>query len=968
MKITALERFLEDNKPFYLNKHDRAWVVISGDVEIFHVEKDIVGKLISPRKYLYTATEGEIIFSLQSDNNIEGIQLLCISPNAKLVEVSKSQLSVLNSEQLKNKVDNWIVNITEAIFQGSVPKIYAELVPTSSAKLKYKEFAFPAKGLLWVKLKKGDINIFGQEDIHNKNKIVRSAIPVTNHFWIRAIEENTEIDILQTKEIVKDEITLMLSLKYLEEYLYEKITLLCKEEKLKNAYSLINKTNADENTISESLSKLSSIISSKKGMDVFKDIGSKNNLLDTCQIIGNKIGTKFIMPNFLDDNHQGTISKLNAISKVSNVRMRKVMLRGEWWKSENGHLLAFTKSDQKPIALIQGKGANYRIKNVEDKSSMVVTAEIANTLDPVAYMFLYSFDEQMSSVKKIILFALRGLKTDAIYIMIAACAGSLLGLLVPILSGILFDDVIPQADSGFLVEVFAILVMIAFVTAMLEIIKETLMLRVETKSNLTIQAGLMDHLLRLPVRFFRTYSAGDLTNRALGINIIRQILSNTVLTAVLSGCFSIVNLLLLFWYDTKLAWIGIFLAFLAIAFNIAIGLVKLRYDRQLADIMGDIQGFLFEFLSGISKVRITGSEKRIFSIWANKFSKLKMLGFKSGNYQNFAEVFNGSYPLLTNIFFFGFIYYVFTTASSGAATLITVGSFMAFITAFNNFMRDCLSMTFALISSLNLIPLYERVKPILEAIPETTTDSTDPGELLGNIEFNSVSFRYDDDQPLVLKDVSFQIKSGEMVAFVGPSGSGKSTILRAMLGFENPETGSIYFDGQSFESLNKDLVRRQTGVVLQNGNLMPGSIYQNIVGNSEISLEEATLAAKMAGLEEDIENMPMGMHTVISAAGSTFSGGQRQRLMIARAIVHKPRMLFMDEATSALDNRTQDIVSKSLEKLQSTRIIIAHRLSTVINADRIYVMEAGRIVEFGSYEELMQNEGLFSHLAKRQIA
>lgn len=968
MKITALERFLEDNKPFYLNKYDHAWVVISGDVEIYHVGKDISGKIVSPRKYLYTAGEGEIIFSLQSENRVDGIQLLCISPNAKLVEVNKSQLNALNSEQLKYKVDNWVMNITEAIFRGSVPKIYAELVPSTSAKLMFKEFAFPAKGLLWVKLKKGDINIFGQEDIHNKEKILRSAIPVTNHFWIRAIEENTEIDILRTKEIVKDEITLMLSLKYLEEYLYEKITLLCKEQKLKNAYSLINKTNADESTISHSLSKLSSIISAKQASDVFTDIGTKNDLLNTCQIIGNKIGTTFIMPNFLDNNHQGTISKLNAISKVSNVRMRKVILRGEWWKTENGHLLAFTKDDQKPVALIQGKAASYRIKNVEDKTSMVVTDEIANSLDPVAYMFLHSFDEQMSSVKKIILFALRGLRTDATYIIIAALAGSLLGLLVPILSGILFDDVIPQADSGFLTEVFAILVMIAVITAMLTVIKEVLLLRVETKSNLTIQAGLMDHLLRLPVKFFRQYNAGDLTNRALGINTIRQILSNTVLTAVLSGAFSIVNLLLLFWYDTKLAWIGILLAVIAIIFNITIGLIKLKYDRQLADIMGDIQGFLFEFLSGISKVRITGSEKRIFSIWANKFSKLKGLAFKSGNYQNFVEVFNGSYPLLTNIFFFGFIYYVFTQASSGTATLITVGAFMAFISAFNNFMRDCLQMTFALITSLNLIPLYERVKPILEAIPESTTDSTDPGELLGDIEFNSVSFRYDDDQPLVLKDVSFQIKSGEMVAFVGPSGSGKSTILRAMLGFENPETGSIYFDGQSFDSLNKDLVRRQTGVVLQNGNLMPGSIYQNIVGNSEISLEEATLAAKMAGLEEDIKNMPMGMHTVISSAGSTFSGGQRQRLMIARAIVHKPRMLFMDEATSALDNRTQDIVSKSLEKLQSTRIIIAHRLSTVINADRIYVMEAGKIVEFGSYEELMQNEGLFSHLAKRQIA
>ncbi len=276
-------------------------------------------------------------------------------------------------------------------------------------------------------------------------------------------------------------------------------------------------------------------------------------------------------------------------------------------------------------------------------------------------------------------------------------------------------------------------------------------------------------------------------------------------------------------------------------------------------------------------------------------------------------------------------------------------------------------MSYALISSLDIVPLYERVKPILSEQPESTSGSADPGVLLGDIEMNGVSFRYNEGQPLVLKDVSFNIKAGEMVAFVGPSGSGKSTIMRLLLGFEEPEAGAVFYDGQAFDSLNKELVRQQIGVVLQHGALMSGSIYLNIVGNSELGLEEATEAAKMAGLEDDIEQMPMKMHTVISEGAGTFSGGQKQRLMIARAIVHKPRILFMDEATSALDNRTQNIVSDSLDKLQATRIIIAHRLSTVINADRIYVMEKGKIVESGSYSELIKNQGLFASLAKRQI-
>jgi ATP-binding cassette subfamily C protein len=293
---------------------------------------------------------------------------------------------------------------------------------------------------------------------------------------------------------------------------------------------------------------------------------------------------------------------------------------------------------------------------------------------------------------------------------------------------------------------------------------------------------------------------------------------------------------------------------------------------------------------------------------------------------------------------------------------------MAFIISFNKFLNDSLKLSMAFITSLRVIPLYERVKPILEEKPESIEESLDPGELMGEIELNSISFRYYEDQPLILKNITFKIQPGEMVAFVGASGSGKSTIMRLLLGFEHPELGSIFYDGNTFDTMNKELTRRQIGVVLQNGALMSGSIYQNIIGNSELTLEDAWAAARMAGMEDDIKNMPMAMHTFISEGAGTFSGGQRQRLMIARAIAHKPRLLFMDEATSALDNKTQNIVAESLDKLQATRIVIAHRLSTIKNADRIFVLEKGEIKESGTYDELIQMDGLFTELAKRQIA
>lgn len=967
MKSTKVR--LSSNSPFFLDKHDHFWVVASHPVDIYYVKRSVKGKLKSVRNFLYTAEKGDILFSLNSNSDFEKFSLIAVSAKSKLIEINKSSIRNLSSKQLILKINRWLSACSNSLLKDNKPRIYTDISGLSGIKLKPHEVIYPSKGILWGNLITGQPTIYGEiQHQITTSEAKRILIPITKECWVQSQSSETEIELLETSDIVNDEISLMLSIHNIQKIFLQRIKDTYQSKINAEGKNIYAKATVDSEAINESMIGLKSIIQPKQDQQIFSNINRKNRLLATCQLIGSIAGFEFLEPKFICDYAQNITGQLEAISQVSNVRTRKVILRGTWWEEENGNLLAFTKENKEPVALIQNASGSYLIKNVADKTSQKMTGEMTQTLDPIAYMFLYAFDKPMTSVMKLWHFAIRGLRFDASYIVIAALTGSLLGLLIPILSGVLFDDVIPQADRKFLYEVVGIMLIVGLVSTLLLLTKGILLLRVETKSNVTIQAGLMDHLLRLPVTFYRKYAAGDLTLRVLGINAIRQILSSTVLTAVLSGTFSIVNLCLLFYYDSSLAWVGLALSFAAIIVIITLGFLKLKYDRQISDHQGEIQGFLFEFLSGISKIRVSGSEKRIFALWANKFRDFKTLGFRSGNYQNFVEAFNGSYPLLTNIFFFSFIYYALIHSTEQQNNLITVGAFIAFISAFNQFLNDCLNMSFALISSLNMVPLYERLKPILEEEPESKGESGDPGELSGEIEFNSVSFRYQEDQPLVLKNISFKIRQGEMVAFVGPSGSGKSTVLRLLLGFEDPEVGSVYYDGIAYESLNKDLVRRQIGVVLQNGSLMAGSIFKNIVGNSELTLEDAESAAKMAGLEEDIKQMPMGMHTVISEGASTFSGGQRQRLMIARSIVHKPRMLFMDEATSALDNRTQNIVSESLHSLQATRIVIAHRLSTVIDADRIYVMDEGEIVESGTYEQLIQKGALFSSLAQRQMA
>lgn len=956
------------NQPFFLARHDRAWEVINGEVEVFYADLDEQGQFKSPRTFLYRAVAGELLLSLQTSPRTEGMTLMAVSSGATLREMSLEGITDMEPTQRSQQIEQWVVKLSASLYEGKFPRVYQALEAGDHFTLGPSEVAYPSRGLVWLQLEAGALQVYGDASVPHAEKICECPVPVSNTLWVEAGQEEVEFDVLTTAQVLEDEIRLLHAIHYLQGYFLHQIEKQFIAFSSQSNQDIGQKMSADDRTITDSLSKLKSIVLPDGEEAAFTQVHTENHLLAACQLIGNEVGFTFTPPQYLDENSQNTVNQLFAIGQVSNVRIRKVILRGEWWKEENGHLLGFTQDGKSPVALIQRAPGKYEIRNPETRTSEVLTQEIAAGLDPVSYMFFYAFDEPITSIKKIWNFAIKGLQRDGMYIVLAALAGSLIGLLLPILSGILFDDVIPQADRSYLVEVFAIMIMIGVISALLQLVKGVLLLRIETKSNINVQAGLMDHLLRLPVTFYRKFAAGDLTLRALSINSLRQILAGTVMTAVLSGAFSFVNLLLLFYYDSSLAWVGIGLALVAVVFIAGIGLLKLKYDREIANVQGDIQGFLFEFLSGINKIRVTGAEKRIFSIWANRFADLKGLAFKSGSYQNFVEVFHGTYPLLTRIFFFGFLFYWMQTASTLERSLISVGAFMAFVSAFGQFLNDCLNLSLSLISSLNMVPIYERVKPILEAVPESTEDSADPGELIGDIELNSINFRYDEDQPLVLKDVSIRIKPGEMVAFVGPSGSGKSTVMRILLGFEEPESGSVYYDGQAFDSLNKDLVRRQIGVVLQNGSLMAGSIYKNIVGNSELGLDRAWEAARMAGLEEDIQQMPMEMHTVISEGAGTFSGGQRQRLMIARAIVHKPRMIFMDEATSALDNRTQNIVSESLDRLQATRIVIAHRLSTVINADRIYVMENGQVVESGTYQELMDKEGLFSNLAKRQIA
>lgn len=686
---------------------------------------------------------------------------------------------------------------------------------------------------------------------------------------------------------------------------------------------------------------------------------SEEPLLEVCRAVAGAIGMKIVRPA---SQFEASRDPLGMIARASRIRTRRVALHGIWWEQDNGPLVAFSGEGKKPVALLQKTPTSYVITDPSiEAEPVLVDSEIAATLDPFAFMFYRGFPNRVVNGKDIFEFALHGCGRDIAVIGFAGLASGLLGLLTPVATGIIFNDIIPGARLNQLFIVVLSLVVSAISVSVFDFARSIALLRLEGRMDQHVQGGVWDRLLELPVPFFRDYAAGDLADRAMGINAIRQILSGTTINAILSGVFSLFSLALLFWYSVSLAKIAILITLGALLFLAVSSYIQLKCQKDLTSISGRLAGVVLESITGIAKFRVSGSEGRVFSRWANLFTDQRRLSIKSRTIQNSVETFSSVYPVISSMIIF--IMIVIYAEKEPLST----GDFLAFNSAFGQFLNSVIGVFMSISGAIGILPIYQRCKPILDAVPETDEAKSDPGELTGEFEVSHISFRYTADGPLVLDDVSLKVNPGEFVAMVGASGSGKSTLFRLLLGFEKYETGGIFFDGKDLTGLDIREVRRQMGVVLQNGQLMAGDIFTNIVGSSMMTIDDAWSAAKMAGLDQDIKELPMGMHTLIAQGGVGFSGGQRQRLLIARALVARPRILFFDEATSALDNRTQAIVNESLEGLKTTRVVIAHRLSTVINADRIYVLDQGRVVQHGSYDELMSQDGLFADLARRQL-
>jgi NHLM bacteriocin system ABC transporter ATP-binding protein len=683
--------------------------------------------------------------------------------------------------------------------------------------------------------------------------------------------------------------------------------------------------------------------------------------VEACQAVGSVMGIDIVAPEPIPN--ESAEQSVLRIASASSVRYRQVLLRQAWWKHDQGPMIGFTLNGVSAVAFLAKSSRSYVMFDPVAGTSVPMTAELSASLDARAYVLYRPFPNRKLTARDLLLFGLRNGRRDLLTILAVGAMTGLLGLAMPIATGVLFDQIIPEGQRNNLVQLSILLFSASIAIFLMNLGQSFATQRLEGRMESEMEAAVWDRLLNLPTRFFRQFTTGDLAARSLAVNQIRQALTQSASTALLSGVFSLFSFALLFSYSGKLALAATALSAFAITFSALSTFVMVRLDRRLLAMQGAITGRVAELLQGVAKFRVSGTEPRAFARWAHDYTRQRRTMLTVAKVSMATTIFNTVFPTLTAI-----VLYILAANMARQDPTFSTGHFLAFNAAFGQFLGATLAFSAALLSLVSVVPTYERAKPILEELPELKANLKKPGKLRGDIEASHLIFRYHQDGPVILHDVSFTIRSGQYVALVGESGCGKSTLMRLLLGFERPEAGSIYYDGQDLAELDMQSLRRQIGVVLQAGKLMAADIFTNIVGASLLTMDDAWAAAESVGLADDIRAMPMGMHTVINESGSGLSGGQRQRILIARSVVHRPRILFFDEATSALDNQTQAIVSRSLDAMQATRIVIAHRLSTIRHADLILVFKAGRLHESGTFEDLLNQNGHFAELAKRQMA
>ena len=630
--------------------------------------------------------------------------------------------------------------------------------------------------------------------------------------------------------------------------------------------------------------------------------------------------------------------KLDYLLTASDIMYRKVTLEPGWHGDAMGVMITNLKENGAVITVTRNAAGIYVYKDPVTGKTVKVTGTEERKIGDEAYCFYRPLPLRKITMKDLVKYMTDSVDSwDIAAFIIASMAITLAGMLVTKLNHILMGEAITYGSYRLLGAVVSFMFFATVGSFLLSVIRQLVLSRLKVKLSVNVQAASMMRVLSLPANFFKSYSSGELSQYLSYMNSLCATIVDSIFSTAVTGVFSLVYLTQIFSYAKSLVVPSLVVTVLTLAVSIAANLTQAQINKELMELNAQEKGLTYALINGVEKIRLSGAENRVFTKWLDLYIKGADLKFNPPVLVKLQRVFNAAITLTGTIV----MYYIAVKTSSG---------------------NSLVAMTAATVK-----PSLELIRPLMDAEPEKHSGRESVAAITGNIELSHVTFRYEAEGRKIIDDLSLKIPARQYVAIVGKTGCGKSTLLRLLLGFEKPESGAIFYDRKDIQTLDLGSLRKLIGTVLQEGDLFSGSIYENItISAPGLGLNEAWEAAEIAGIADDIRAMPMGMSTVLQEGGGGISGGQKQRIMIARAVAPKPKLLLLDEATSALDNITQKQVADALDKMRCTRIVIAHRLSTIRHCDRILVMDGGKIVEDGKYEQLIEKGGVFAELVERQ--
>ncbi|WP_298362667.1 NHLP bacteriocin export ABC transporter permease/ATPase subunit [uncultured Bradyrhizobium sp.] len=936
---------IDPRHPILLDERDQVLEVSAGHVDIFAVETGGV------RHHLFRCEVGEIILDLHAacERSASRLQIVAVGgPDAEIIAVSRSEIAS------SDRMSGWITQLCMLAAGSTRSDNSPELIGGEARDLQPgARSCGPRRSIVWARIEAGSVKPLNLDLELEAGDL---PIPLTAGFWLDAGARGCRI--------VAEAAALEAPLVWPAIDLFHAVVVASLERSLGRNLTLERQRLARRTELThartlDAFERLSEVVSRPADRTQFEP-DAADPLLSSCRIVAEALGSSIAHSSRTRPAGQ-SFGDILEVARASRLRIRRVQLRDRWWKSDAGPLLGWHGPESDPVALIRDRRGRYMMVDSKQGRRHSVSRSVANDLAPEAVSFYKALPAHPLRYRDLLSFATGSLAGSIVRMGLAIIAIGLLSLIPPLVTNLLVNSVIPRTEIDQLVVCAAALSVTAIAMASLQGMQGMVTLRLEGLLDYKLQAALIDRLLRLPASLFRDHTTGDLVNRSMGIEAARQIFTGRTLRGFTSALFGLFSIGLMFYYDLRLGSIALLMIVLRAAAIVATSAVRIYYESKHFNQQGKVSGFVLQLIAGVSKLRVANAAARALARWSEQFATQKRYFIASQRAANVLTVFETAFPMLATLS-------IFAIASRTNSQLLTnLGAFLGFLAAFGQTAAAVGNWASSMSESLVAIPHLTRMKPILFTAAEIAEDRRAPGDLSGEIEFSGVTFRYIEGGPKILEDITLRIPRGEYVAIVGPSSSGKSSLLRLLLGFERPEAGTIFYDGKALNTIEVNGVRRQLGVVLQDTKLATGSIYENICGGVELTLDKAWEAARLAALDADIRQMPMGMHTLVAEGINTLSGGQRQRVLIARALARSPRILVFDEATSALDNQTQAIVGTSLRQLSITRIVIAHRLSTIRHADRIVMLSGGKIVQSGSYGELINGAGPFEEFARRQM-